>query len=1179
MYKLETNQLVYSPSDLTLFMRSPFASWMDRLALTDKTLKKNEADPMLKLLADKGIKHETDFLQALINQYGEKNVVQITGDKKDAAQKTADAIKAGYSVIFQAYLERDSFKGYADFLIKKSGQSKLGDYYYEVWDTKLAKSTRPYFIVQLCCYNWMLEPHQDLLGDEIVVVLGDKNADGTPRTDRIRATAHYSYFEALKAQFLTFQDDFTGDISQQPDPAFCTDFGNWSDYAQSILQDSDSLSIVANIRKSHIKKLNAAGIYTLGALASTSELTVKGMTPEIFQRLKAQALIQLESRGQETPKHQVLDTEAGKGLKGLPAHSPMDVYFDIEGHPLHEGGLEYLWGVSYESPVDTKGTLYPFKDWWAHDHAQEKLAFEGFIDWVYDRWIKDPSMHVYHYASYEITAINKLANREQTRLEEVAELLTNGVFIDLYRMVQTGLLIGEPRYSIKNVEHLYGKRRATEVANGGDSVVVYEGWRAAGGDEQWLELPQGYAAWLKAPAKFDWSRWPELDSIRVYNIDDCESTLQLVQWLRKVQFENGIRYEAKNDELLVEKARTDTQERNAEARENITARQQKLLQQQLNSPELKNDEHATLLASLLQFYVRERKPGPFAYYQRLNKDSAQLLEDDTVLFDVKIDTTEHNGSKVYCSATYNLDQPLRTDKIKTATIKNTNIKVSKIAFEDKDAQRALVTFELDAEHEEALNQHPLVFFGDDSLIPTIGLEERLCEITEAYFETRQLSGALRTLLSREIPRTTAEPLSISRTSPPEDGPYMAAIVQAVQQLNETVLCIQGPPGAGKTHTAKHVIKALIDAGKRVGVMSNSHAAIMNLLEPLAKNNPQTLIAKVGGYDTQTAFIEIHPEAEYPGFRYRGSMGFTKAEPYEQFNVVGATVYGFARQVAYDAPLDYLFVDEASQVAMANLVVASGATRNIILMGDQMQLEQPIQGTHPGDSGMSALNFMLGDHAVIPEDRGIFLERTYRMHPNVCEPLSEVIYEGKLQADAPNQNQAILLENRTLITQESGILTIWLDHDGNTQSSEEEAAIVNALLEELKSGRFRDKNNEVAAISLEKDVLVVAPYNMQVNLLKERLPSNTRVGTIDKFQGQEAPVVIISMAVSDIEESPRGLDFIFDMNRLNVAVSRAQALAIIVASKKLQEVTVNNIRQMEMAGLFLRLTKNSNASDQ
>ena len=1172
MYKQsETNELVYSPSDLTLFMRSPFASWMDRLALQDSSFKKSDSDPMMDLLAKHGVKHEVEFLKTLIEQYGEENVAQISRDKKKAAKETADAINAGYSVIFQAYLERESFKGSADFLIKKPGQSKLGDYYYEVWDTKLSKATRPYFIVQLCCYNWMLEPHQEILGDDIVIVLGDKNADGTTHTDRIRATAHFSYFKALKAQFLEFQKEFTGDLTQRPDPAFCTDFGNWSEIAEQYLQESDSLSCVANIRKSQIKKLNATGLYTQKCLAETTEPSIKGMTPKIFERLKAQALIQLESQGPTKPKYKLLDAEPGKGLKGLPAHSALDVYFDIEGHPLHQGGLEYLWGVSYVSPADKKGTLYPFKDWWAHDHVYEKLAFEGFVDWVYARWKEDPSMHVYHYGSYEITAINKLANREQTRLDEVAELLTCGVFIDLYRLVQTGLLIGEPKYSIKNVEHLYRERRDTAVANGGDSVVVYEGWRAKGGDIDWLNLPAGYSTWLQDSSKFDWTQWPVLESIRKYNIDDCESTLQLVRWLRQVQGDNGIQYEAKSDELFIEKAKTDRQEKNAADREEITARQLALIRQQQSDSELKNDEHAILLVSLLQFYVRERKPSSFAYYQRLNKSETELLEDDTVIFDVKIETIEHNGAKLRCLASFSVDQPLRTDKVESATIQNTNITVKNFEFEDTEAQRTHVSFELDAEHEKALNQSPLVFFCENKPLITKGPEKRLCEITESYFKSRKLSGTLKTLFEREIPRITNSPLPITRARLPEDDSYMQAIIDAVKQLDETVLCIQGPPGAGKTYTAKHVIAALVKEGKRVGVMSNSHAAIMNLLEPLAKDYPKILIAKVGGYGDKTTFAEKYPLAEYPGISYRKEMIFTNAEPYKKFNVIGATAFGFAKQTAYDNPLDYLFVDEASQVVMANLVAASGATRNIILMGDQMQLEQPIQGAHPGDAGLSALNFMLGDHAVIPEDRGIFLERTYRMHPKVCKPLSEIIYESKLQTDTPNENQAILLDNPRLITKETGILTIWLDHDGNTQSSEEETVTVKALLQELKSGHFRNKKNEVHEISLEEDVLVIAPYNMQVNLLKEKLPTNIRIGTIDKFQGQEAPVVIISMAVSDIEESPRGLDFIFDMNRLNVAISRAKALAIIVVSKKLQQVTVSNIRQMEMAGLFLRLT--------
>ena len=269
------------------------------------------------------------------------------------------------------------------------------------------------------------------------------------------------------------------------------------------------------------------------------------------------------------------------------------------------------------------------------------------------------------------------------------------------------------------------------------------------------------------------------------------------------------------------------------------------------------------------------------------------------------------------------------------------------------------------------------------------------------------------------------------------------------------------------------------------------------------------------------------------------------------------------------PLDYLFVDEASQVALANLVAVSGAAKNIILMGDQMQLEQPTQGSHPGHSGASALEFMLKEHAVIPEDKGIFLERTYRMHPAVCQPLSEVVYEGKLQADADNEKQAITIAQPKLITQKNGILSVPVEHKGNTQSSEEEVIVVQQLIDELKTGSFTNKDGQSRPIT-DQDILVVAPYNMQVNLLKEKLKGDLKIGTIDKFQGQEAPVVIISMAVSDVDDSPRGLDFVFDINRLNVAISRAQALAIVVANQGLEQCSVNSLRQMEKVGFFCKL---------
>jgi uncharacterized protein len=240
------------------------------------------------------------------------------------------------------------------------------------------------------------------------------------------------------------------------------------------------------------------------------------------------------------------------------------------------------------------------------------------------------------------------------------------------------------------------------------------------------------------------------------------------------------------------------------------------------------------------------------------------------------------------------------------------------------------------------------------------------------------------------------------------------------------------------------------------------------------------------------------------------------------------------------------------------------------MGDQMQLEQPIQGSHPGHSGSSALEYMLMGHAVIPDDKGIFLERTYRMHSAVCEPLSEIVYEGRLQADADNNKQVITIPNPNLITQAYGIVSVTVQHEENSQNqSIEEVIIIQQLINELKTGTFTNKNGKKSPIT-DNDILVIAPYNMQVNLLKEKLKGNLKIGTIDKFQGQEAPVVIISMAVSSIEESPRGLHFVFDINRLNVAVSRAQALAIIVANEGLEQCKVNSLEQMAKVGLFCRL---------
>ena len=411
MYK-KSLENVFSASDLIVYMSSAFASWMARLALEEpKRLDgiEKDHDEMMGLLAEKGNKHEELFLQHLIEEYGTENIAEIKADRRTAAAATRKAMAVGYKVIFQAYLERDRFAGFADFLVRREGKSNLGDYYYEAWDTKLSKSTRPYFIVQLCCYSWMLELIQGTIPEETVVVLSDRTKE------RFRIAAYYSYFQSVKQQFLQTQENFTGAEDTMPDPSLERSYGAWASYAKQLMEESDSLALVATIRKKQIKSLYEQGINTLTQLANTSLTNVKGISPESFEKIHAQADIQLRSRGQDKPEFKVINNDNGKGLSALPLASDLDMFFDIEGHPLVDGGLEYLWGVSYHNTQAAQGKAYAFIDWWAHDQKQEKRAFEDFIDWTYQRWQQDKTMHVYHYASYEITAIRKLSTRNQTR--------------------------------------------------------------------------------------------------------------------------------------------------------------------------------------------------------------------------------------------------------------------------------------------------------------------------------------------------------------------------------------------------------------------------------------------------------------------------------------------------------------------------------------------------------------------------------------------------------------------------------------------------------------------------------------------------------------------------------------------------------------------------------------------
>ncbi|RUR14025.1 TM0106 family RecB-like putative nuclease [Legionella septentrionalis] len=1129
---IETDQIIYSPSDLTLFLESPFASWMEHFALNESKILElaDEADELQSVLQHKGMELERKILNDFIAS--QLNVVQIE-KSEHALTDTIAAMKSGADVIYQAALSALPFKGYADFLVKIEGESSLGDFHYEVWDTKLSKTIKPYFLVQLCCYADMLETLQGRRPDNIVVVVGT----GEPR--HFSTNDYFYYYLNLKERFLQTHQNFLPE--NRPNPADSASWGRWSDYAQTLLVEADHLSQIATITRNQIKKLNRAGIDTMQNMVETSLQRVKGINPDVFARLKAQATIQKNSEGCDTPLYQILPHESGKkmGLSLLPPPSPLDIFFDIEGFPLEEGGLEYLWGAAF---FDDQGARL-YKDFWAHDEEQEKATFRSFIEWTYERWQRDPHMHIYHYANYEIAACRKLMGRYGICEDMVDTLLRNEVFVDLYKIVKGSLLIGEPRYSIKNVEHLYRGKRNTEVGSGSDSVVVYERWR---------ESPDGAT----------WETSAILKSIRDYNIDDCNSTQELLDWLRERQQENSITYLGKTEIVA------------APENEKITERtilRDRLLQKAnvLRAQGLEDEASiASLFAWILEFHRREKKPMYWRLFDRLGASDEELLDDiDCLAHCVRTERPAYKLKPRDKNLCYeyrfdpNQEFKAASDKYKVlgqerADGKNISVEAIK---EESNLGEGLIVLKTGMALENMVTLIP------DEDINAEPIPTAITSVAEAFEQGQLEKTAIYDFLLRSVPRIKG--LKHSAPIAPSHDPSVRLnqIISVVKNLDNSYLTIQGPPGSGKTYTAKHVIAELLKQGMRIGISSNSHKAINHLLISTAKyckdENIQAGFACTKNTDDELSELGI---TVYKNDSIAGNLN--------DACVVGTTTWGFARADLAQA-FDYLFIDEAGQVSVANLIAMSQSTKNIILMGDQMQLGQPSQGSHPEESGLSVLDYLLHATPTIPETMGVFLGTTYRMHSAVNQFISEAIYEGKLESATDNDRQRIMVPEgyHGILHLEAGIIPVPVVHEGNTQASDEEVECIAKLANELLGRTFIAKDGTERLINWD-DMLFVAPYNHQVNKLRQALSEQAKVGSVDKFQGQEAPIVFLSMCASNVNESPRGIDFLFNKNRINVAVSRAQCISIITYSPKLLEVLATNTMQMESVNLFCRLLK-------
>jgi uncharacterized protein len=416
------------------------------------------------------------------------------------------------------------------------------------------------------------------------------------------------------------------------------------------------------------------------------------------------------------------------------------------------------------------------------------------------------------------------------------------------------------------------------------------------------------------------------------------------------------------------------------------------------------------------------------------------------------------------------------------------------------------------------------------------------------------ADAVTDVLLRRPPRTVSGDPLPRPDSPAENAD---AITAALLDLDSSYLAVHGPPGTGKTFTSAAVIARLVAQHRwRVGVVAQSHAVVENLLDGVvaAGADPQRVGKKKARDGASWSQIA---EKDYPAFIAEDGGC-----------VIGGTAWDFANDARVPRhSLDLLVVEEAGQFNLANTIAVASAARNLLLLGDPQQLPQVSQGTHPEPVNESALGWLVEGHHTLPPERGYFLEVSYRMHPDVCRPVSRLSYDGRLQAYEK------VSAARRLDGVAPGVRVLAVEHSGNSTESPEEADAIIAEIGALLGAAWTDEDGTIALG--QRHILVVTPYNAQVVLLRRRLDAaglpDVQVGTVDKFQGRQAPVVFVSMTASSIDDVPRGIGFLLNRNRLNVAISRAKYAAVVVRSARLTDYLPGQPDGLIDLGAFLALT--------
>ena len=1115
------NKNFYSPTMLTRYINCKHIISNEYLE-SSQNLKRDQRSITDDLRLQKGIEHEVDYFQELKKKYSKikdiKSLKKLSKDEK--IKETIKSIKEGYELIYGGWLSNKNWSGEIDFLeINKNQKSDLGDYSYEILDTKNSTKVKGVSVYQLGIYLDLLKNIQGILPKNFYFVLKDK------KKQKIKVSDVYDAYLYHKDSYEKFLSKNLGKTFPEK-CSFCN-FCDWQTHCNNEWEDKRHVNqLLGNTNKDCQKFINA-GITTYDQIANLDpKKKIDGLREEIKIKRIEQAKLHLEAEKEGVPKWKCIKENLilNKGFNLLPEPSACDLFFDLEGVQdyVYPGKLEYLFGIYYEEKQEKI-----FKAFWAHNKDEEKQSVINFFKFTKDHFKKYPKAKIYHYAPYEINALERLTSIHKVHSVDFDHYLHLGRFVDLFRIVKQGIYVSQKSYSIKEIEKLYDFKRTGDILKGDVSEEFYI---------QWMEN----------------KNQDLLDKIEEYNKQDCVSTFRLRKWLLKIKPEETRWFLPEKEEM------------------ELRALEETLLeyQQKFNNSKIITTNIGKNLSDIIGYYQREMKPSWREFFSRKDLSDDELIDDRECIGNMKL-TSIFQDKKSYVYKYIFPEQEYKLKEKKRAIIANNT---------DPDrADYAGTIQELDQIKRTVILRKGIS--KDQKKLPKIlsigeglmnhdrfeNLNNNIYKFCDNILDNKDGYDAIKSFLNKDIPKIKGlkQGDKIIKSENFEEE-----IPKIILNLQDSYIFLQGPAGTGKTFQSGNAIVEILKKNKRVAITGNSHKVIHNVLEKVEK------LAIEQNFSFKGLYMGNPDDDEkfYDGkliTTVKEKEQFINALKENKINLFAGTKFHLA-QWYYHNKIDYLFVDEASQISVADLVALGGVAKNIILVGDQQQLGQPTKGNHPNESGKSVLEYLLDGKDTISNEKGIFLTTTFRLHPNINNYTSENFYDGRLVPHTKNQNRKIEYKKESIIKSE-GIHTILMNHTDRSQTSIEEFEVIKKLMSQLIGCDYTDYDNSKRKLKIQ-DILIVSPYNAQVNFLKARLDKGAQIGTIDKFQGMEAPVSIISMTSSTVEDLPRNKQFFFNRNRLNVGISRAKCCSIILFNPKLLESPPKDLEDFKLINNFHKLMK-------